>query len=70
MKIHTLVIPVKAPNKLSAKKVAHLVDRLIAIGLDDADESSKLGDAKDSGCDEALSLEIGQCDPTVFPAKK
>ena len=47
-----------------------MIDRLIAIGIDDADESSKLEDAKDSECDEALSLEIGQCDPTVFPAKK
>jgi len=69
MKIHTLVIPVKAPNKLSAKKVAHLVDRLIAIGLDDADESEKLGDEKDSECDDALSLEVGKCDPTVFPTR-
>lgn len=69
MKVHVLVIPVKAPNKLSAKKVAHLVDRLIAIGLEDAEDSEELGDEKDSECDDALSLEIGQCDPTVFPAK-
>lgn len=67
MKIHTLVISIKAPNRLSPRKVAHLVDRLIAIGLDDARDSSELeNDAKDDECDEALSLEIGKCDPTIY----
>jgi len=61
MKMHVLVISVKAPKSLSVKKVSHLIDRLIAIGLDDADESYKLGDAKDSECSQALKLEIGKC---------
>jgi hypothetical protein len=38
------------------------VDRLIAIGLDEAWESDRLeDDAKDHECSQALKLEIGQC---------
>jgi len=74
VKTHTLVISIKAPNKLFTKKVAHLVDRLIAIGLDAAWDAyeidSKLWPSRyRAECGEALKLAIGKCDPTLFKTK-
>lgn len=74
MKAHTLIIAVKAPNKLSPKKVAHLVDRLIAIGLDAAWDAYEIDtrlrpSLYDAECGEALKLAIGKCDPTLFKTK-
>jgi len=66
---HTLQIKVHAPKRMSARRVASMVDTLIAVGWDDASETSEM-DEGDQIIDptDTLSLRIGDC--TVVSTQK
>ncbi len=57
---HTLQIKVHAPKRMSATKVAGLLDTIIAAGLSDAEASADLDEEEQIGSpDDALALHIG-----------
>jgi hypothetical protein len=66
---HTLQLKVHAPKRFSARRVASMVDTLIAVGWDDASETSEM-DEGDQIIDpiDTLSLRIGDC--TVVSTQK
>lgn len=53
-----LLVEVVAPARLNPEKVAQLVERLIDIGLVDAEATSRLPDLDDPNIELVLSLEI------------
>jgi hypothetical protein len=66
---HTLQIKIHAPKRLTASQVASMVDTLIAVGWDDASETSEM-DEEEQIIDptDTLSLRIGDC--TVISTQK
>ncbi len=66
---HTLQIKVHAPKRMSATKVAGLLDTIIAAGLSDAEASADLDEEEQMGSpDDALALQIG--DAVVISTQK
>jgi phage tail protein X len=58
---HTVQLKVHAPRRFSARKVAGLVDQIIAAGLGDAEASADLDEGEQMGNpDDALALHIGE----------
>ena len=56
---HTVQLKVHAPKRLSAARVAGLIDRLISCGFEDANAS--MGDEHDPDTEVALSLRVEDC---------
>ena len=66
---HTLQIKVHAPKRMSARRVAGIMDTIIAAGVSDADASADLDEEEQMGNpDDALALHIG--DALVISTQK
>ena len=69
LRTHTLQIKVHAPKRMSARRVASMVDTLIAVGWDDASETSDMDEGNQIiDPTDTLSLHIGDC--TVVSTQK